>query len=126
MKDIQSRFGINLLILTSIVSAIAASVYILLPQFITPALPWLILFLALTTYVLYRILLKASRGKFNSFTNYFMAATTSKLLLLLAVIAVYLYFFRDDAIRFAVTLFVLYLVYTVFEVIWLLRINKPL
>jgi len=126
MKEIQTRFLKNLLILTSIVSALAASIYILLPQFVTPALPWLILFLAVTTYVLYKILLKASKEKFNRFTNYFMAATMSKLLLLLAVIAAYLYFFRDDAIRFTITLFILYLVYTVFEVIWLLRINKPI
>jgi len=125
MKEIQSRFLKNLLILTSIVSAIAASIYILLPQFVTPALPWLILFLAVTTYILFRVLLKASKEKFNKFTNYFMAGTMSKLLLLLSLIAVYLYFFRDDAIRFAATLFILYLIYTFFEVIWLLKINKP-
>ena len=43
---------------------------------------------------------------------------------MLGLIALYLYLNRADAIRFVITLFILYLVYTVFEVRWLLRLNR--
>jgi hypothetical protein len=124
MKETLIRFTWNLTILSTIVAVIGAGIYFMLPRFATPALPWLILFFIITTYTLYSVLLKASTGKFNRFTNLFMAASVFKLLLLLVVITLYMFFFRSDAIRFVITMFVLYLVYTVFEVIWLLKINK--
>ena len=124
MKDTLFRFLKNLLILTSIIAASAACLHLLLPQLCTPALIWMIPMFALTTYVVYFVLLKASSGKFNRFTNLFMAATVIKLLVMLAVISIYLYFFRNDAIRFAATMMILYLTYTFFEVTWLLRLNK--
>jgi hypothetical protein len=125
MKELLIRFTRNLVIVSALVALAGVTVHLLLPGAATPAMPWLILLFILTTFILYYILVKASEKKFNQFTNYFMAASIFKLLLLLVVITVYIYFFRNDAFRFVVTVCLLYLVYTVFEVYWLLKINKP-
>ena len=124
MKELLIRFTRNLAIVSTLVAFAGLTLHFLAHDLTTPALPWLILLFILTTFILYYILLKASEKKFNQFTNYFMAASVFKLLMLLVIITVYVYFFRNDAIRFVVTMFVLYLIYTVFEVYWLLKINK--
>jgi hypothetical protein len=124
MKELLSRFSRNLIILTGLLSLAGGVLFFLLPSVITPALPWLILFFLFSTFLIFYLLLKASNGKFNRFTNLFMIVTVVKLLLLLGIITIYLFINRDDAIRFALTMFVLYLLYSVFEVLWLLKINK--
>jgi hypothetical protein len=125
MKEILFRFTWNLAILSTLVAIAGVSFHFAFPALTTPALPWLILLFMVTTFILYYILLKASEKKFNQFTNYFMVASIFKMLLLLIVITSYIYFFRSDAFRFGITTCLLYLVYTVFEVFWLLRISKP-
>ena len=124
MKDLLIRFTRNLAIVSTLVAFAGLSMHFFFPGLTTPALPWLILLFILTTFTLYYILLKASDKKFSQFTNYFMAASVFKLLMLLVIITVYVYFFRNDAIRFVATILVLYMVYTVLEVYWLLKINK--
>jgi hypothetical protein len=125
MKELLTRFIKNLAIVSTLVSLGGVMLYFMAPGLTTPALPWLILLFILTTFSLFYILLKAFEKKFNLFTNYFMAASVFKLLLLLTIITVYVYFNRADAIRFVLSICLLYLVYTVFEVYWLLKINKP-
>jgi hypothetical protein len=124
MKELLTRFTKNLAILSTLVALVGVSLHFMAPGLATPALPWLILLFIATTFSLYYILLRAVEKKFNQFTNYFMVASVSKLLLLLTIITVYVYFYRDDAIRFVISVCLLYLVYTVFEVNWLLKINK--
>lgn len=124
MKKLLPVFLRNLVILTALVSAIAAGIYLMFPELVSPALPFLIPFFAVIGYVSFSVLFKSSQGKFSNFTNSFMLITVVKLLVLLGMIALYLYLNKTDAIRFVITLFILYLVYTVFEVRWLLRLNR--
>lgn len=124
MKELLFRFSRNLAILSTLIALSGVCLHFLLPQLITPALPWLILVFILTTFLLYFILIKASEKKFNQFANYFMIASVFKLLLLLVTITVYMYFFKHDALRFVLTTCLLYLIYTVFEVYWLIKIDK--
>lgn len=124
MKSSLFRFSINLAILSLALVIIAFAVNAMAHQMITPALPWLLVFFIISTFVIYYLLVKASTGKFNKFTNTFMAATVIKLLLMLSVVAVYVYLNKSDAIRFVITMFVLYLVYTLLEITSLLKFNK--
>jgi len=124
MKELLSRFSKSLVILTGLISLAGVIVYFFIPGLFTPALPWLILFFLLSTFLIFYLLSKASTGKFNRFTNLFMVITVVKLLLMLGIMTVYLFLNKEDAVRFAVSMFVLYLVYATFEVLWLLKINK--
>jgi hypothetical protein len=124
MKNTLFRFTRDLAIMSLSIIVIAIGIHFMNPAIITPALPWIILFFILVTFLMFRVLSNASSGKITRFTNYFMIATVSKLLILLGAIALYVYFFRNDAIRFVITIFILYITYTLLEVIWLLRIQK--
>ena len=53
-----------------------------------------------------------------------MIASMVKIFLLLVLIAGYAFKFRDDAIRFSVTLFVFYILYLGFEIFWLMKLQK--
>lgn len=53
-----------------------------------------------------------------------MIASMVKIFLLLVLIAGYAFKFRDDAIRFSLTLFVLYIFYLAFEIYWLLQLQQ--
>ena len=124
MKDVLTRFTRSLALISSLVALAGLCLFFLLPRFTSPALPWLVLLFIFTTYILFYILLKASEKKFNLFANYFMVASMLKIFLLILVISAYAFLYREDAIRFTVSLFVLYLIYTVFEVRWLLKISR--
>jgi len=124
MKDVLTRFTRSLALISSLVALAGLCLFFLLPRFTSPALPWLVLLFIFTTYILFNILLKASEKKFNLFANYFMVASMLKIFLLILVISTYAFLYREDAIRFTVSLFVLYLIYTVFEVRWLLKISR--
>lgn len=124
MKSSLFRFSMNLAILSLALVIISFAVNAMAHQMITPALPWLLVFFIISTFVIYYLLVKASTGKFNKFTNTFMAATVIKLLLMLSVVAVYVYLNKSDAIRFVITMFVLYLAYTLLEITSLLKFNK--
>ncbi|MBK7212289.1 MAG: hypothetical protein IPH88_03100 [Bacteroidales bacterium] len=124
MKSSLFRFSINLAILSLALVIIAFAVNTLAPHMITPALPWLLSFFIISTFLIYYLLINASKGKFNKFTNTFMAATVIKLLVMLTVVAVYVYLHKSDAIRFVITMFVLYLAYTLLEITALLKFNK--
>lgn len=124
MKSSLFRFSINLAILSIALVIIAFAMNSFAPQMITPALPWLLTFFIISTFLIYYLLIKASMGKFNKFTNTFMVATVIKLLLMLSVVAVYVYLNKTDAVRFVITMFVIYLAYSFLEINALLKFNK--
>lgn len=58
------------------------------------------------------------------FVNMFLLTTTLKLLVYMAVMITYALLNKDDAKPFIVNFFVLYLVYTIIEVLALLKLNR--
>ena len=87
----------------------------------SPARLWLILFfLSITNFIFY-YQLRATTAKGSKFVNIFLVTTGFKLLFFLAIIVIYALVFRDDAVRFITDFFILYLIFTVVEV---MQINK--
>jgi len=58
------------------------------------------------------------------FANAFMLVNFGKLILFTAIILIYAWFNRSEAISFTITFFVYYLILTTYEIIALLRIQK--
>jgi len=83
-----------------------------------------LLLIAGITLIVVALLFSASEKKFSRFSNTFMIASMLKILLLLVVITAYSFTNPADAIRFSVTLFVFYILYLVFEIIWLLKLQR--
>ena len=111
----------KLILFTLVLTIIFYAARFFLPlKYRTPALPYLLPFFFATNVVVHYLLLKATARKFSSFVNYYLAGTMSKLFLYIIVLLIYIYMHRSDALAFTITFFVLYIGYSVFEVISLL------
>jgi hypothetical protein len=76
----------------------------------------LLLFFLLATVVFHFGLLRASLRSDQAFIRYFMGATGVKLFLYMGIMIVFATMFRDQAVGFISNFFVLYLLYSAFEV----------
>lgn len=120
------RFSRNIILLSIVIAVLSITAMYLLPlKYITPVLPYLVIFFLGTGLAVYYFFSRAVTKRFSMFTNYFMIATTLKIMLYLAVIVIYAFSHRSDAITFIITFFLLYLCYTAFEVVWMLRLKEP-
>jgi hypothetical protein len=124
MKELVNRFIRNLFLFTTAIALSAFAVSYLEAGLITKFWPFLLLLFAGITLTLVTLLFSASEKKFSKFSNTFMVASMLKILILLIIIAGYAFKFRDDAIRFSITLFVFYILYLVFEIYWLMKLQS--
>lgn len=124
MKELINRFIRNLIIYTVALAVIGFTVSYFTTGIITKFWPFLLLLFAGITLTLVTLLFSASEKKFSKFSNTFMVASMLKILILLIIIAGYAFKFRDDAIRFSITLFVFYIFYLAFEIYWLMKLQS--
>ena len=125
IKSVYLNLLKRLLIISLIPGSIAAILYFTLPEnFITPALPFLILFFVAVTLISSYILIKSAQKKFIKYLNIYLLTTVIKLFLLVAVMVTYILFNKADLIPFALSFFILYLYYPIFEVVWLVSFFK--
>ena len=106
---------------TIITSVVLIVIYFSINSFVqiiqpSPATPWLILFFLILSNFVFYLQLKASTGRPAKFVNATLISTGFKLLLLLVIIVIYALVFREDAVHFILTFFVVYLVFTILEV----------
>jgi O-antigen/teichoic acid export membrane protein len=117
----------RLLFFSVILGMVATGIWFLVPpRFITPALPWLFLFFIGVTLTGYYFILRSINSKFIRFINSYLLVTVVKLFLFVGVIFMYLLHNRQDAAAFAISFFVLYLCYMIFEVVSLVSYFKSL
>jgi len=124
MKELINRFIRNLSLFTVALAIFGFAVSYFATGMITKFWPLLLLLFAGITLTLVSLLFSASEQKFSRFTNTFMVASMLKILLLLVLIAGYAYKFPADAIRFSVTLLVFYILYLIFEIYWLMKLQR--
>lgn len=125
MKLNYISFLRKLIVFTLICAVIGYGIIFFLPPgFTTPTLPYLFLFFFSITTLVHFILLKVSQNRATNFTNIFMLLTFGKLMLFLSIILVYLFLFKDDAVQFVLAFFILYVAFTIFEVVQSLAHNK--
>jgi hypothetical protein len=127
MNKLFQRFLKRILILSIVIAAIGIGLYFIIPAGkFSPATPFLVLFFFIATSGLYYILLKSTSNKFSRFMNQFMIMTFAKLFLYIIVIVVYVLLNKADAFPFVITFFILYLIYTIFEIISFLNDQKKM
>jgi hypothetical protein len=129
MNNLYLIFLKKLLIFTVILALAGYFITFLLPEnYITPTLPYLYVFFFAITLVVHYILLKVAAKKTPGFINFFMLVTFGKLIFFLTIMLVYALLNRTDAIPFIIAFFILYVCFTVFEVILSLshtKLKKP-
>jgi predicted neutral ceramidase superfamily lipid hydrolase len=115
----------RILIFSVILGVIATGLRFLVPShYITPTLPWLFAFFIIVTMAGYYFILGSSNTKFIRFINSYLLVTVVKLFLFIGVIFFYLLNNRQDAAAFAISFFILYLCYMIFEVVNLVSFFK--
>jgi apolipoprotein N-acyltransferase len=93
----------------------------LLPEGSLPAvLPYLFILFFVVTLAVHWIVLKISELKPARFVSYFMLATFGKLVIYFIAVLVYVFTRKEQVLPFILSFFILYIFYTVFEVISIL------
>lgn len=115
----------QLLILTAITGAIIIGFMLLAPpEIVSPTLPFLLVFHVAATLVSFMYIHKKTEKAPNKFIQAYLANTTIKLILYMAILFIYALNYLNDAVNFIISFFVLYIVYTIFEVLHLVKAGK--
>lgn len=125
MKKKYLQFIIRL----TLISLILLGAYFILkgnlgPAILVPAIPLLILLFYFITALVHFALLRITELNPRKFVSYFMVATFLKLMNYMIVIVVYVLTVKTGILAFVLTFFILYLIYTAFEVVTLLSQTK--
>jgi len=116
------RFLKQLFLLTLGVGIVGAVLFLtLLKEYYLSVFPALLAFFAIMTLAFHLILEGSFKKNPKNFSYIFMGLSAGKLFLMLLMIVVYLIIKRDTVIPFLGGTFLLYLVFTLFEVKTLLR-----
>ena len=111
--------------LTLIASLVGWLVFsLLLPQYYLPIFPWLMLFFFLFTLIIHAYQLNLSKKDFGKFTRSNMLITFVKLIVYSVLAVLYIALDKENALPFVICLFLLYLIFTFFEVVELSKISR--
>jgi hypothetical protein len=125
MRNTIFQFIVKLALFTIIILVLTFSLNYLVPTvWLTPVMPFLVLFFAIVTAVVYYVIKKATAKRFNRFVLLFNLSTLVKLIIYIGVLSTYIVLFPKDRIQFLAAFFVLYICFTVFEIALLLRSEK--
>jgi hypothetical protein len=125
MKNVKTKLVVHLTLFTFLMALISISVQLGLPQIkITPVYPFILIFFFLATWLILLVLEKSFRAKTSRFANAYMIVNFIKLVLFSAVIAIYAFTNKADAVSFVITFFVYYMFFTFFEVLELRLLNN--
>jgi len=125
MKTSSNKFTLSLFIFSAILGAIAYGLTYLLPaKYFSPVLPMLFPFFLSATAIIFFYLSKSNEHKQTSFINRFMVATSVKLLVYFVILLAYVFTHKEDAVPFIISFFIMYVAYTAFEVVAMLRYSR--
>lgn len=87
-----------------------------LQKYYTPALPLLLFFVVLFTWISYTWLVKSSEKNIGKFTRVTMIITMVRFVIFGLLALIWLLIFRQDGLTFVISLGILYLIYTALEI----------
>lgn len=126
MNPHLKKFTWGLLISTLILGVMAYVLYFLLPEkYFSPALPYMFPFFFFLTVLIFFVLTRKTGTGFSNFINRFMIAIFGKMIVCIIVLLAYVFTHRPDAVPFIISFFLLYIFFSVYEVVALLRVPFP-
>jgi len=102
-----------LLLITIVLTRVSSSPAIL------PVLPLIVVFFFVVNVGVHYIIVRITLKKVKQFYNYFMVSTFLRLMLYLAIILIYSFSAKQGKAAFTVSFFIIYLLYSGFEVVTL-------
>lgn len=123
---ILKKFTINILILTLGIALASLALYFIAPRFLHFHFAAILIIIAGIHYLSFYVLFKKGTQKANRFINLSMILSMGKMLLIAAIIAIYGIAVNEKILLFTATTLILYLIFLIFDVLWLLKLNKSL
>ena len=124
MIEQNTNYIKKILILTAILALGMAIAFFVIPGKISIALPFLLAFFLGISILSYKILQKKARTEPRKFISGFLAHTMIRMLIYLFIILTYSFIYRSDAVNFIIGFFILYTIFTFFEVMQFIAVTK--
>ena len=125
MRKTLLKFIKKLAIFTIIVGLISFVItFFISEKYLSPAMPYLLLFYFTITFFTYYLTVKALSVKTSQYTNFFMISVFGKLLIYISIIIIYAFANISDIVGFIITFFVFYLLFTTFETIEVIKVQR--
>ncbi|MCF8217952.1 MAG: hypothetical protein K9J21_03100 [Bacteroidales bacterium] len=123
----MKRFIVRLTIFTLVIAGLAGIFKWLSPDdIVTPLMFPMIGFFYVLSLIIHLVLVNASKKKFRRFNNQYMISTVVKLLLFMVILIAYVFTNPGDAVNFLITFLILYVLYTGFEVISIVKATRKI
>lgn len=127
MNQTYLQFLVRLTIMTVIIGLAGFLLKRFLPpDTISPAYSIILLLFFLVTAFIHYILLRITRLNPRRFVSYFMLATFIKLIVYFSAVLVFVFTNRENILSFIITFFVMYILFTVFEVVLILKQTREI
>lgn len=110
--------------LTAIVALAMAIAFFVIPGKVSLALPFVLTFFLGISILSYKILQKKAINEPRKFITGFMAHTVIRMMVYLFIIVAYAFIYRSDAVKFIIGFFILYTVFTFFEVMQFIALTR--
>lgn len=124
MKNEIKSFLSKSIILTVALGVVTAVLMIMKVVGISQALPFILIFHAVITYLSFLLIVRKTESAPKRFVSAYLGNTTFKLIIFMAVLFIYALTNIHDAVNFIINFFVIYVIYTTFEVVYLVRWNN--
>lgn len=119
------KFSIRLIVFSAIIAGLSVVMQLVLPQYASPALPFIVLFFFVISLFTLYIVLRDDVGKTDrKFVSGYMLSRIVKFFSCIIFIVLYLLLCPpSDRIRFVAAFLIIYFAYSVFEIIILKKEN---
>lgn len=125
MNSSFKRFIKGFSLYAVVIGLISSAIYWWVPVIpISPSFLYILVLMYSLTALLIALLMRSMKNKLSRFVNAFMLLNFAKLILYTIVIFIYAWLNKQSAAAFIVTFFTYYLLFTVYEIVILLKINK--
>ena len=125
MVEPVRKFVFRLLMLALVLTCLGYGIFnFVIPEFYFPLFPILPVFLFTVTLVVHLYLVKISEGDSRKFISKYLGAMGLKIFIYLCFIIIFLIFDNSSVIPFLLSFLVMYLVFTLFEVISIINSLK--
>ena len=114
----------KILILTAVVAVVMVIAFIAIPEYVSMTLPFVLAFFLGISIISYKLLQKKALTEPRRFITGFMAHTVVRMMIYLFIILAYALAYRSDAVNFIIGFFILYTVFTFFEVMQFIALTK--
>ncbi len=114
------KFSLRILIFSIVIAGLSALFQWIVPQYASPALPFIVLFFFIITLFTIFIVLRDDQGKDGQrFVSSYMLSRVIKIFACLLFLFLYILLNRKDAWNFGISFIIVYFMFSIFEVILL-------